>query len=49
MICAITYALLLLGIIPPAAQRPSPLDLFVAFTPTIKGLLSFSLLNVFVS
>ena len=48
-ICAITHALLLLGMIPPAVQRPSPLDLFVAFTPTIKGLLSFSLLNVFVS
>ncbi len=48
-ICAITHALLLLGMIPPVAQRPSPLDLFVAFTPTIKGLLTFSLLNVFVS
>jgi peptidoglycan/LPS O-acetylase OafA/YrhL len=48
-ICAITHALLLLGIIPPAALRPSPLDAFVAFTPTISGLLSFSFLNVFVS
>jgi peptidoglycan/LPS O-acetylase OafA/YrhL len=48
-ICAMTYALLLLGIIPPAAQRPSPLDLFVAFAPTLKGLLSFSLVDVFVS
>lgn len=48
-ICAIIYALLRLGVIPPAERRPSPLDLFVAFVPTIKGLLSFSLLNVFVS
>lgn len=49
VICAIVYTLLRLGAIPPAEQRPSPLDLFVAFVPTIKGLLSFSLLNVFVS
>jgi peptidoglycan/LPS O-acetylase OafA/YrhL len=48
-ICAITYVLLRAGVIPPAAQRPSPLDMFVAFTPTIKGLLSFSFLTVFVS
>lgn len=48
-ICAIVYMLLRLGMIPPAEQRPSPLDLFVAFVPTIKGLFSFSLLNVFVS
>ena len=48
-ICAIVYMLLRVGAIPPAEQRPSPLDLFVAFVPTIKGLLSFSLLNVFVS
>jgi len=49
VICAITYALLLLDIIPPGAQRPSPLDLFGTFTPTIKGLLEFSLVNAFVS
>jgi peptidoglycan/LPS O-acetylase OafA/YrhL len=48
-ICAITYGLLLLGIIPPAMQRPPPLDLFLTFTPTIKQLLSFSLLKVFVA
>jgi len=49
VICAITYALLLLNIIPPGPQRPSPLDLFGTFTPTIKGLLEFSLVNAFVS
>jgi peptidoglycan/LPS O-acetylase OafA/YrhL len=48
-ICAVTYALLVLGLIPPAAQRPSPLDEFLRFTPTIEGLLSFSLLKVFVA
>jgi peptidoglycan/LPS O-acetylase OafA/YrhL len=49
VICAITYALLLFNIIPPAAERPSPLNLFGIFTPTIKGLLEFSLVNAFVS
>jgi peptidoglycan/LPS O-acetylase OafA/YrhL len=48
-ICAITYVLLVLGTIPPAAQRPSPLDTFATFTPTIKGLLEFSLFKTFVS
>jgi peptidoglycan/LPS O-acetylase OafA/YrhL len=48
-ICAVTYALLVSGIIPPAAQRPSPLDEFLRFTPTIEGLLGFSLLKVFVA
>lgn len=48
-ICAVTYALLASGLIPPAAQRPSPLDQFLGFTPTIEGLLSFSLLKVFVA
>jgi peptidoglycan/LPS O-acetylase OafA/YrhL len=48
-ICALTYGLLVSGLIPPAAQRPSPLDQFLNFTPTIEGLLSFSLLKVFVA
>jgi len=48
-VCAITYALLIVGIIPLAAQRPPPLDEFLAFRPTIDGLLKFSLFNVFVS
>jgi peptidoglycan/LPS O-acetylase OafA/YrhL len=30
-------------------QRPSPLNLFVAFEPSISSLLNFSLVNVFVS
>ena len=48
-ICAITYVLLVVGLIPPAAQRPAPLDQFLAFTPTIERLMSFSLWNVFVA
>jgi len=48
-ICAITYLLLLFNIIPPATQRPSPLDVFATFTPSIKGLLEYSLFNAFVS
>jgi peptidoglycan/LPS O-acetylase OafA/YrhL len=48
-ICAITHALLLAGLIPPAAQRPVPLDQFLAFTPTIERLLNFSLWKVFVA
>ncbi len=48
-ICAITYALLRSGLIPPAAQRPAPLDQFLAFTPTIERLMSFSLWKVFVA
>jgi peptidoglycan/LPS O-acetylase OafA/YrhL len=46
-ICAITHALLLLGVIPSAAQRPAPLDAFLAFTPTLRALFSFSLVKVF--
>jgi peptidoglycan/LPS O-acetylase OafA/YrhL len=46
-ICAITHGLLVLGIIPPAAERPAPLDLFLAFTPSVEQLLSFSLVKVF--
>ena len=48
-ICAITYGLLVLRIIPPAAQRPAPLDLFLTFTPTVQQLVNFSLLKVFVA
>ena len=48
-ICAVTYVLLVSGLIPPAAQRPSPLDQFLGFTPSVDGLLSFSLLKVFVA
>jgi peptidoglycan/LPS O-acetylase OafA/YrhL len=46
-ICLITHALLLSGLIPPAAQRPAPLDQFLAFTPTLERLLNFSLWKVF--
>ena len=48
-ICAITHALLVAGLIPPAAQRPAPLDQFLAFTPTMERLLGFSSWNVFVA
>ena len=48
-ICAVTYVLLVSGLIPPAAQRPSPLDQFLGFTPSVDGLLGFSLLKVFVA
>jgi peptidoglycan/LPS O-acetylase OafA/YrhL len=48
-ICAITYLLLILEVIPPAMQRPSPLNEFVAFEPNLSSLLNFSLINVFVS
>jgi peptidoglycan/LPS O-acetylase OafA/YrhL len=46
-ICAITYLLMAVGIIGPAPQRPSPLDQYLAFTPTVHGLFSFSLFKVF--
>ncbi len=48
-ICALTYGLLVSGLIPPAAQRPPPLDQFLAFTPAVEGLFGFSLVNVFVA
>jgi peptidoglycan/LPS O-acetylase OafA/YrhL len=48
-ICALTYGLLVSGVIPPAAERPPPLDQFLTFTPTLEGLLGFSLLKVFVA
>jgi peptidoglycan/LPS O-acetylase OafA/YrhL len=48
-VCAITHALLLLGIIPPAWQRPAPLDLFLTFKPSFEQLMSFSLVKVFVA
>ena len=48
-ICALTCGLLVSGLIPPAAQRPPPLDQFLAFTPTIEGLFGFSLVKVFVA
>jgi peptidoglycan/LPS O-acetylase OafA/YrhL len=48
-ICVITHGLLLLNIIPPAAQRPAPLDAFLTFAPSLQQLLSFSLLKVFVA
>ena len=47
VICAITYVLL--NVIPPPAQRPSPLDVFGNFTPTVQGLLEFSLFSAYVS
>jgi peptidoglycan/LPS O-acetylase OafA/YrhL len=47
VICAITYVLL--NVIPPPAQRPSPLDVFGNFTPTVQGLLELSLFSAYVS
>ena len=37
------------NVIPPAAQRASPLDIFGNFTPTVQGLLEFSLFSAYVS
>ncbi|MGB6914351.1 MAG: hypothetical protein WBE42_16600 [Pseudolabrys sp.] len=37
------------NVIPPAAQRPSPLDIFGNFTPMVQGLLEFSLFSAYVS
>ena len=48
-ICAITYVLMVMNVIPPAAQRPAPLDIFGNFTPTVRGLLEFSLFSAYVS
>ena len=48
-ICALSYLLLVAGFIPPAGQRPAPLDEYLRFMPSIDGLLSFALLKVFVS
>jgi peptidoglycan/LPS O-acetylase OafA/YrhL len=48
-ICALTYGLLVSGLIPPATQRPAPLDQLLAFAPSIEGLLGFSLIKVFVA
>ena len=47
-ICAVTHGLLVAGIIPPALQRPAPLDVFLTFRPTVERLLSFSLVKVFI-
>jgi peptidoglycan/LPS O-acetylase OafA/YrhL len=48
-ICAITYLLMIAAAIPPATARPAPLDAFLTFTPSLDGLLSFSLVKVFVA
>src|SRR5215472_4591156 len=40
-ICALTYGLLISGLIPPAVERPPPLDQFLTFTPTVEGLFGF--------
>ena len=48
-ICAITYVLMVLNVIPPATLRPSPLDIFGNFTPTVQGLLEFSLFSAYIS
>ena len=48
-ICVLTYLLMVVGLIQPAAQRPPPLDVYLRFIPTLEGLLKFSLFNVFVS
>jgi peptidoglycan/LPS O-acetylase OafA/YrhL len=46
-ICAIVCLLMILGVIMPAAERPA-LQTFLAFTPTLQHLLTFSLYTVFV-
>lgn len=46
-ICAATYVLMAFGVIGPAHLRPSPLDAYLQFMPTMEGLFSFSLFNVF--
>jgi peptidoglycan/LPS O-acetylase OafA/YrhL len=48
-ICAITYLLMVSGMIPPAGQRPPPLNEYLQFAPDAGGLFSFSLLKVFVA
>jgi len=48
-ICAITHMLLVLGAIPPAVERPPPLDAFLTFTPSLQHLMRFSLAKVFVA
>jgi len=48
-ICSIIYLPLALNIIPPSGERPHPLDMFGTFTPSVAGLLEFSLVGVFVS
>jgi peptidoglycan/LPS O-acetylase OafA/YrhL len=48
-VCALTYGLLISGLIPPAVERPPPLDQFLTFTPTVEGLFGFSLVKVFVA
>ena len=46
-ICAITYLLMITGVIGPAELRPAPLGNYLQFTPSLEGLLTFSLLSVF--
>lgn len=46
-ICAMTYALMLSGIIGPANLRPGPLDMYLSFAPSLQGLFGFSLFKVF--
>ena len=49
-ICAITYVLLVSGLIPPAAQRPAPLDQFLGFHADARAAVRASrLLKVFVA
>ncbi len=46
-ICAVSYGLIASGVIALANLRPAPLDAFLDFVPTLGGLFSFSLFNVF--
>lgn len=46
-VCAAVYVLMIAGIIPPADARPSPLNEFLRFAPSLSGLLSYSLFDVF--
>lgn len=46
-ICAISYVLMVSGTIGPASTRPSPLDTYLTFTPSLQSLFGFGLFKVF--
>ncbi len=46
-ICACVYLMMIAGAIPDADARPAPLNEYLSFVPTLGGLLSFSLFDVF--
>ena len=46
-ICAISYVLMMSGVIGPASTRPTPLDTYLAFAPSLQNLFGFGLFKVF--